>query len=72
MTAKRIAKLKKLFMAAVNDVVIDLCAYSRKNDDELKEKDVDMLIEGGHVTIKEVLDVIRAEFKENYPDAREE
>jgi hypothetical protein len=70
-TAERIAKLKGLLLASAGDVAIDLCDYDRKNDDELKPRDVDMLIEGGHVTITEILNTIRDGLRELYPTARE-
>ncbi len=57
-------------MARVSDVAIDLCDYDRRDDEEVGPVDVGTLLDGGHVTLKEIIDTIRAGLLENYPDMR--
>jgi hypothetical protein len=68
-----------LFLANVTDLVSSLLYYDRKEDEELTRDDVEVLLESGRITIKEIVEMfektLTQKCEENFvmpPDRKEE
>ena len=55
--------LKNLIMANVSDLASDLLYYDRKEDEELGVGDIEKAIEDGVITVDEIVDKFKNEFK---------
>ena len=59
---EEIVKSKKEYlMGAVDDLVLDLVYYNRKEDEDLSREDVDEMFRNGEVTPKEIIDAFSKE-----------
>jgi hypothetical protein len=66
MNEEEIKDKKDYFLGCVEDSVSDFCYYDRKNCDEISVEDVEILLDEGHVTIKEITDRIAKVLKKNF------
>tara|TARA_R110000772_G_scaffold17946_3_gene50122 strand:+ start:217461 stop:217889 length:429 start_codon:yes stop_codon:yes gene_type:complete len=55
--------LKDLILANVGDLASDLLYYDRKEDEELSVGDIERAIEDGVITLDEIVDKFKNEFK---------
>ena len=62
---------KEIFLGLIADSVSNLCYYDRKDDEDLSVDDVEELLTSGEVTLDEILETFAKEFRENYPDLKQ-
>lgn len=66
----QLAAKKEHFLDLIEDEVSDFCYYDRKGCEALGRRDVADLIEGGHVTLKEILGRYECAFLKNFPSIK--
>ncbi len=68
MTDQQIREKSKKFLSITQDAMLNLCVYDRKGCEDLNINEVDLLLNGGHVTMSEIFDKMRQTLQENFPN----
>jgi len=68
MTDQQIIEKSKKFLSIAHDVILNFCVYDRKGCEDLNINEVDLLLNGGHVTMTQIFDKMRQTLQENFPN----